>query len=56
MFQEWALRNPPAYWALNVRWVVVETWVTRFNYEWVTQLGIYRLNGTVKPTLAYASR
>jgi group II intron reverse transcriptase/maturase len=31
-------------------------WVTRFNYEWVTQLGIYRLTGTVKPTLAYASR
>ena len=31
-------------------------WVSRFNYEWVTQLGIYRLTGTVKPTLAYASR
>jgi group II intron maturase len=31
-------------------------WVTRFNYEWVTQLGIYRLEGTVTPTLAYASR
>jgi Group II intron, maturase-specific domain len=31
-------------------------WVTRFNYEWVNQLGIYRLTGTVKPTLAYASR
>ena len=29
---------------------------TRFNYEWVNQLGVYRLNGTVKPTLAYASR
>jgi len=26
---------------------------TRFNYEWVSQLGIYRLTGTVKPTLAY---
>jgi RNA-directed DNA polymerase len=31
-------------------------WVTRFNYEWSTRLGIYRLTGTVKPTLAYASR
>jgi hypothetical protein len=31
-------------------------WVTRFNYEWLTQLGIHRLNGTVQPTLAYASR
>ena len=31
-------------------------WVDRFNYEWVDQLGVYRLNGTVKPTLAYASR
>jgi group II intron reverse transcriptase/maturase len=31
-------------------------WVTRFNYEWATQLGVYRLSGTVKPTLAYASR
>jgi RNA-directed DNA polymerase len=31
-------------------------WVTRFTYEWVSQLGIYRLNGTVRPTLAYASR
>jgi RNA-directed DNA polymerase len=31
-------------------------WGTRFNYEWATQLGIYRLSGTVKPTLAYASR
>jgi RNA-directed DNA polymerase len=31
-------------------------WTTRFTYEWVDQLGIYRLNGTVKPTLAYASR
>src|ERR687888_289461 len=30
--------------------------VTRFNYEWATRLGIYRLTGTVKPTLAYASR
>ena len=31
-------------------------WVSRFDYEWATQLGIYRLTGTVKPTLAYASR
>ena len=31
-------------------------WTTRFTYEWVNQLGIYRLDGTVKPTLAYASR
>jgi RNA-directed DNA polymerase len=31
-------------------------WRDRFNYEWSTQLGIYRLSGTVKQTLAYASR
>jgi RNA-directed DNA polymerase len=31
-------------------------WVTRFNYEWATRLGVYRLTGTVKPTLAYARR
>jgi group II intron reverse transcriptase/maturase len=31
-------------------------WVTRFNYEWCTKLGVYRLTGTVKPTTAYASR
>jgi group II intron reverse transcriptase/maturase len=31
-------------------------WVSRFNYEWATRLGMYRLTGTVKPTLAYASR
>jgi hypothetical protein len=31
-------------------------WVTRFNYKWANQLGIYRLDGTVKGTLAYASR
>jgi RNA-directed DNA polymerase len=31
-------------------------WVDRFNCEWVNQLGVYRLSGTVKPTLAYASR
>ena len=31
-------------------------WATRFNYEWCTQLGIYRLTGKVRPTTAYASR
>ncbi|MCA1693925.1 MAG: group II intron reverse transcriptase/maturase [Actinobacteria bacterium] len=31
-------------------------WVSRFNYQWATSLGIYRLTGTVKPTTAYASR
>jgi RNA-directed DNA polymerase len=31
-------------------------WKDRFNYKWLNQLGIYRLSGTVKPTLAYASR
>ena len=31
-------------------------WTTRFTYEWVNQLGIHRLDGTVRPTLAYASR
>lgn len=31
-------------------------WVSRFNYEWCTKLGVYRLTGTVKPTTAYASR
>jgi RNA-directed DNA polymerase len=31
-------------------------WATRFNYQWSTRLGIHRLTGTVKPTLAYASR
>jgi RNA-directed DNA polymerase len=31
-------------------------WATRFNYEWSTRLGTHRLTGTVKPTLAYASR
>jgi RNA-directed DNA polymerase len=30
-------------------------WATRFNYEWATQLGVYRLSGTVRPTLAFAS-
>ena len=31
-------------------------WVTRYNYGWVTRLGVYRLSGTVRPTLAFASR
>jgi Group II intron, maturase-specific domain len=31
-------------------------WTTRFNYEWVTSLGVHRFGGTVKPTTAYASR
>jgi len=31
-------------------------WVSRFNYEWYTSIGIHRLTGTVKPTTAYASR
>ena len=31
-------------------------WVTRFNYEWATRLGVHRLSGTVRPTLAFASR
>ena len=31
-------------------------WVTRFNYQWCTKLGVYRLTGTVKPTTAFASR
>jgi RNA-directed DNA polymerase len=31
-------------------------WASRFNYQWATQLGVYRLSGTVRPTLAFASR
>jgi len=31
-------------------------WRDRFNHQWSTQLGIYRLSGTAKPTRAYASR
>ena len=31
-------------------------WVTRFNYQWVNQLGVHRLSGTTRPTTAYASR
>ena len=29
-------------------------WVSRFNYQWATRLGIYRLSGTVRSTLAFA--
>jgi hypothetical protein len=31
-------------------------WVVRFHHDWANQLGVYRLKGTVRPTLAYASR
>jgi RNA-directed DNA polymerase len=31
-------------------------WISRFTYEWCTQLGVYRLTGTVRPTTAYARR
>jgi len=31
-------------------------WVTRFDHEWCTRIGVYRLSGTVQPTTAYASR
>jgi RNA-directed DNA polymerase len=31
-------------------------WTTRFTYQWVSQLGVYRLTRTVRPTLVYASR
>jgi hypothetical protein len=31
-------------------------WATRFTYEWCTRMGVYRLSGTVRPTLAFASR
>lgn len=29
-------------------------WVTRFNYQWASQLGIYRLGGTVRHWAAHA--
>ena len=29
-------------------------WVSRFNYEWTTQIGVYRLSGTVRSTRAFA--
>jgi RNA-directed DNA polymerase len=29
-------------------------WVSRFNYEWTTQMGVYRLSGTVRSTRAFA--
>ena len=31
-------------------------WVTRFDYQWCTQLGVHRLSGTTRPTTAYAGR
>ena len=31
-------------------------WDTRFDHEWCTQLGVYRLTGRVRYTSAYASR
>jgi Group II intron, maturase-specific domain len=31
-------------------------WVSRFNHEWATQLGVHRLTGTVRTTTAYARR
>ena len=31
-------------------------WVSRFNHDWGTQLGVYRLSGRIRPTTAYASR
>jgi group II intron reverse transcriptase/maturase len=31
-------------------------WVTQFNYEWCTQLGVYRLSGEVTRWPAHASR
>lgn len=30
-------------------------WVARFNHEWATRIGAYRLSGTVRSTLAFAS-
>jgi hypothetical protein len=29
-------------------------WVSRFTYEWTTQLDVYRLSGTVRSTRAFA--
>jgi Group II intron, maturase-specific domain len=31
------------------------SWMTHFNYEWATRIGVYRLSGTVRATLAFAS-
>ena len=31
-------------------------WGRRFNYEWYSRLGVYRLTGTVRYTNAYARR
>lgn len=29
---------------------------TRFTHDWTSSLGVHRLNGTIRPTTAYASR
>jgi RNA-directed DNA polymerase len=29
-------------------------WVSRFNYEWTTQMGVYGLSGKVRSTRAFA--
>ena len=29
-------------------------WVSRFNYEWATRIGVHRLSGTVRSTRAFA--
>ena len=31
-------------------------WTTRVTHEWTSSLGVHRLNGTIRPTTAYASR
>ncbi|WP_176710141.1 group II intron reverse transcriptase/maturase [Streptomyces sp. Wb2n-11] len=31
-------------------------WATRYTYEWITRLGVYRLTGNVRRTTAHASR
>jgi hypothetical protein len=31
-------------------------WATRFTYEWFTNLGVYRLTGTVRHGTAHAQR
>ena len=31
-------------------------WTTRYTYGWITELGVYRLTGTVRRATAHASR
>ncbi|WP_405691550.1 group II intron maturase-specific domain-containing protein [Streptomyces sp. NBC_00057] len=31
-------------------------WVTRYTYEWITRLGVYRLTGNVRRATVHASR